>query len=64
MGEDAGIKVEVRRVDGAPTGNAYLMQFQSDISKAEVQAVDLEELSGIGAAYAAGLALGIWAEFN
>jgi len=54
----------VRRVDGAPTGNAYLMQFQSDISKAEVQAADLEELSGVGAAYAAGLALGIWAEFN
>lgn len=60
MSEDAGMKVEELRVDGGPTRNTYLMQFQSDIARAEVQVPDAEELSGIGPAYAAGLALGLW----
>ena len=38
------------------------MQFQSDIARACVQVPDSEELSGIGPAYAAGLALGVWDE--
>lgn len=62
MSEDAGITVSELRVDGGPTKNAYLMQFQSDIAEANVQVPDSEELSGIGPAYAAGLALGIWDE--
>ncbi len=60
MSEDAGVTVGELRVDGGPTRNAYLMQFQSDISRACVQVPDSEELSGIGPAYAAGLALGVW----
>lgn len=60
MSEDAGIPVEELRVDGGPTRNQYLMQFQSDILRARVQIPEAEELSGIGAAYAAGLALGLW----
>ncbi|HJB28836.1 MAG TPA: glycerol kinase GlpK [Candidatus Blautia faecavium] len=60
MSEDAGMKVEELRVDGGPTRNTYLMQFQSDIARAAVQVPDAEELSGIGPAYAAGLALGLW----
>lgn len=60
MSEDAGVKVGELRVDGGPTRNTYLMQFQSDIADAAVQVPDSEELSGIGPAYAAGLALGIW----
>lgn len=60
MSEDAGVKVGELRVDGGPTRNTYLMQFQSDIADAVVQVPDSEELSGIGPAYAAGLALGIW----
>ena len=51
---------EELRVDGGPTRNRYLMQFQSDIAQTIVQIPDAEELSGIGAAYAAGLALGVW----
>lgn len=62
MSEDAGVKVEELRVDGGPTKNTYLMQFQSDIAEAVVQVPDSEELSGIGPAYAAGLALGVWDE--
>lgn len=62
MSEDAGVTVGELRVDGGPTKNAYLMQFQSDIAEATVQVPDSEELSGIGPAYAAGLALGVWDE--
>lgn len=62
MSEDAGVEVRELRVDGGPTRNAYLMQFQSDIAEVNVQVPDSEELSGIGPAYAAGLALGVWDE--
>ena len=62
MSEDAGVTVSELRADGGPTRNAYLMQFQSDIAEANVQVPDSEELSGIGPAYAAGLALGVWDE--
>lgn len=62
MSEDAHVEVEELRVDGGPTRNSYLMQFQSDMAKTNVQVPDSEELSGIGPAYAAGLALGVWDE--
>lgn len=62
MSEDAGITVKELRVDGGPTKNTYLMQFQSDMAEADVKIPDSEELSGIGPAYAAGLALKIWDE--
>ncbi|MBQ1492777.1 MAG: glycerol kinase, partial [Blautia sp.] len=60
MGESAGVKIGELRVDGGPTKNDYLMQFQSDILDIPVRIPDSEELSGIGAAYAAGLAAGIY----
>lgn len=60
MGEDSGISIEELRVDGGPTKNPYLMQFQSDMAKVNVQVPEAEELSGIGAAYAAGLAVGVY----
>ncbi|MDO4327146.1 MAG: glycerol kinase GlpK [bacterium] len=60
MQEESGIAIEELRVDGGPTKNAYLMQFQSDITKIPVQVPSAEELSGIGAAYAAGIAVGIY----
>ena len=60
MKQSAGIKVEQLRTDGGPTQNAYLMQFQSDILDIEVCASIAEELSAIGAAYAAGIALGVY----
>ena len=48
------------RVDGGPTKDRYLMQFQSDMLSIPVAVPHNEELSGIGAAYAAGFALGVW----
>lgn len=62
MAEDAGIPVKELRVDGGPTRNDYLMQFQSDIANAGVYVPDSEELSALGPAYAAGLRLGLWGE--
>lgn len=60
MSEDSGIKIEELRVDGGPTRNEYLMQFQSDMLNIAVQVPNEEELSGIGTAYATGLALGVY----
>lgn len=48
------------RVDGGPTRNRYLMQFISDILDADVLVPETEELSGIGAAYAAGISCGLY----
>lgn len=60
MSEDAGISVKQLCVDGGPTRNSYLMQFQSDILGASVLVPNAEELSAIGPAYAAGYRLGLW----
>jgi len=62
MQQASGIEIEELRVDGGPTKNAYLMQFQSDMLGIPVRIPEAEELSGIGAAYAAGLSLGIYDE--
>ena len=60
MQEASGVEIQELRVDGGPTKNAYLMQFQSDIADIPVQVPQAEELSGIGVAYAAGLAMGLY----
>lgn len=62
MEKDTNIKVSMLRVDGGPTRNKYLMRFQSDMLSAAVSCPDSEELSGIGAAYIAGLSAGIFTE--
>ena len=60
MSQASGIQIGELRVDGGPTKNQYLMQFQSDMLGIPVRVPDAEELSGIGAAYAAGLSAGIY----
>lgn len=60
MCESAGVEADSLRVDGGPTRDKYLMQFQSDILDLPVLVPSQEELSGIGAAYAAGIALGLY----
>lgn len=62
MSEESGIQIGELRVDGGPTRNKYLMQFQSDMAHVTVQVPSAEELSGIGAAYAAGIAAGIYSK--
>lgn len=60
MQQESGLPITEIRVDGGPTKDKYLMQFQSDMLSIPVAVPRNEELSGIGAAYAAGFALGIW----
>ncbi|MGI6506946.1 MAG: FGGY-family carbohydrate kinase [Saccharofermentanales bacterium] len=60
MEKDTKIQVEELRVDGGATRNRYLMQFQSDILNVTIQIPEAEELSGIGAAYMAGISLRVW----
>ena len=54
-----GRKITELRVDGGPTKNPYLMQFQSDIADVTVAVSAVEELSAIGSAYMAGIAAGL-----
>ena len=60
MEKDSQIKIKELRVDGGPTKNKYLMQFQSDIADVTVSIPQWEELSAIGAAYMAGISQGIY----
>ncbi len=60
MAQDTGIDIDEVRVDGGPTHNEWLMQFQSDMLQKKVAIPPYEELSGIGAAYAAGIAIGLY----
>ncbi len=62
MRQETGRRVPELRADGGPTGNDYLMQFQSDIADVTVAIPEIQELSGMGAAYAAGIAAGIYSE--
>ncbi len=62
MKEDSSVDLKELRVDGGPTKNSYLMQFQADIADCDVLVPNMAELSGIGAAYMAGLSCGIWSE--
>lgn len=60
MEEASGIQESELWVDGGPTKNEYLMQFQSDVLGIPVKVPNAEELSGIGAAYMAGIQAGIY----
>ncbi len=61
MEKDAGIPVGVLRTDGGMVDNELLMQFQSDILDREVVRPRVKETTALGAAYAAGLAVGFYA---
>ena len=60
MQQEAKIDDIQLRVDGGPTRNKWLMQFQSDMLSCPVMVPASEELSGMGAAYAAGLGVGLY----
>lgn len=57
---DTGVAPRELRVDGGPTRNRFLMQFQSDMLDTMINTTDIEELSAKGCALMAGLAVGIW----
>lgn len=60
MSEDSGASLAELRVDGGPTRDAYLMQFESDLINAPVRIASNDEMSGLGAAWACGIALGMY----
>ncbi|MCG7496431.1 glycerol kinase GlpK [Vibrio sp. Of7-15] len=60
MQADSGIKLSALRVDGGAVANNFLMQFQSDILDTEVHRPEVTEVTALGAAYLAGLAVGFW----
>lgn len=60
MEADAGTDIRELRVDGGATANNLLLQFQSDVLQAKVVRPQLTETTAIGAAYLAGLAIGLW----
>jgi glycerol kinase len=64
MIEKAGIELRELRVDGGPTRNDFLMQFQTDILQKTVVRSDIEEISALGSAMLAGLATDFWKDLD
>lgn len=60
MEADANAEIKELRVDGGATANNLLLQFQADILQASVVRPQITETTAIGAAYLAGLAVGLW----
>ncbi|HEY3412105.1 MAG TPA: glycerol kinase GlpK [Armatimonadota bacterium] len=60
MEEDSGIRLKALRVDGGMVRNSTLMQFQADMLNVPVERPKMWETTALGAAYAAGLAVGFW----
>jgi len=62
MNADSGVELTALKVDGGMVFNELLMQFQSDVLGVPVIRPKVAETTALGAAYAAGLAVGFWAE--
>jgi glycerol kinase len=60
MNADSGVKLKALKVDGGMVFNDTLMQFQSDVLGVPVIRPTVAETTALGAAYAAGLAVGYW----
>jgi len=60
MVKESGVKLKELRVDGGPTRDDFLMQLQTNILNVPVVRNKIEELSAIGSAFMAGLAVGFW----
>ncbi len=60
MRDESKITLKELRVDGGPTKDDFLMQFQSDMGEVPVVRTPIEEISATGAMYMGGLASGIW----
>jgi glycerol kinase len=60
MRKDSGVRLKTLKVDGGMTRNTLLMQFQADILGVPVVRPRVSETTALGAAYAAGCAVGYW----
>jgi glycerol kinase len=64
MQADSGVRLQVLKVDGGITTNELCMQIQADVLGVDVVRPVVAETTALGAAYAAGLAVGFWASPN
>ena len=64
MTQQAGIALKEIRVDGGPTKNQTLMQFQADCLRVPINCSDVEEASAMGAVVMNGLSRGVWSSFD
>jgi len=64
MVKDSGVSLEILKVDGGATVNDTLMQLQADILGVPVVRPVVAETTALGAAYAAGLAVGFWSNID
>jgi glycerol kinase len=60
MHDDSDITLQALKVDGGAVGNDFLMQFQADILGVPVDRPRITEITALGAAFLAGLAVGFW----
>lgn len=64
MQQDANTRLQTLRVDGGAVANNFLMQFQADILGTRVERPEVREVTALGAAYLAGLAVGFWSDLE
>ena len=64
MIQDSGVSLKALKVDGGMVYNELLMQFQADILNVPVVRPVVAETTSLGAAYAAGLAVGFWNDLD
>ena len=64
MAKDSGIKIKTVKVDGGASANNYLCQFQADILGVTLSRPQNVETTAMGAAFLAGLAVGVWADLD
>lgn len=64
MSETAGAQPPLLRVDGGAAANNFLLQFQADINNLPIQRGNSLELTGLGAAFVAGLGAGFWSDMD
>ncbi len=64
MEADSGVKLKELKVDGGMVYNDTLMQFQADCLQVPVIRPKVAETTALGAAYAAGLAVGVWGSYD
>ncbi|MET9365313.1 glycerol kinase GlpK [Streptomyces sp. NPDC006632] len=64
MFQDSGVPITTLKVDGGMTANSLLMQHQADVLGVPVMRPRVSETTCLGAAYAAGLATGVWSDLD
>ena len=64
MEKDANTDLVSLQVDGGISGNSFVVQWLSDVLQKEVHTIGMTDISALGAAYLAGLAVGYWADIE